>query len=214
MTDPNKTLLVALLDRTGSMGTIKSDAEGAFDAFIQGQREADIGDDVTVTLWQFDKYIPFPPPETDDRGVAELCYENVPLAEVPPLVIQPRGTTPLNDALVLTITRTGEQLAALPEAERPGKVIFIVITDGLENASREHIGAEGTAYVKQLVERQTNEWNWSFHFLGVGIDAWATSSRLGFVQENTVQSDRTGAGMRQSYAGAMGMSVNAARRQR
>lgn len=213
MTDPDKTLLVALLDRTGSMGTIKTDAEGAFDAFIQALRDDDADDEVAVTLWQFDKYLPFPP-SPGGHDVVELCYENVPLADVPPLVIQPRGTTPLYDALALTITWTGEQLAVRPEVERPGKVIFVVITDGEENSSREHVGSEGATYVKSLVERQTNEWSWSFHFLGVGIDAWATSSQLGFVQANTVQSDRTGAGMRQSYAGAMGMSVNTARRKR
>ena len=121
MTDPQRTLIAVLLDRSGSMECVKSDTEGGFNAFIDEQR-GEPGD-ARVTLAQFD---------TD----YEVVYANRPIADVPPLALQPRGGTALYDALGRLITDVGAELAALPEDERPGTVVVVVLTDGHENSSR------------------------------------------------------------------------------
>lgn len=191
MTDPRKTHIVALIDRTGSMQGIRGDMEGAFDAFIEAQRAAELGDEVTVSLYQF-----------DDHEPREVVYEDRPLAEVPKLKIDPRGNTPLNDALAYTVVRVGERLAALPEDERPGRVYFVVVTDGAENCSREWT----TERVRELITRQSERYAWEFHFLGVGIDAFATAGGYGISGMHTNSATRDRGSIQASY-GAMGQSI-------
>lgn len=197
MTNPKRTLIAALLDRTGSMEDIKHDVTGAFDAFIGGQRDADLGDDVYVSLYQFDTIDP-----------REVVYERRPLADVPKLTLEPRAGTPLHDALGATIIRVDEELAALPEDDRPGRVYFVVMTDGEENSSREWT----LERVRELVERQTNQWHWEFHFLGVGIDAFRDAASYGVSRLNTNSATRDSASIRQNY-GAMGQSIVTSRSQ-
>lgn len=122
MTDPNLTHLYFLLDRSGSMQSIKDDTEGGFDAFIAEQRSQP--GDCRVTLAQF-----------DDRY--EEVYQDVPVADVPPLSLSPRGSTALLDSIGRLLGEAGGRLAALPEHERPGVVIVGIMTDGHENSSRE-----------------------------------------------------------------------------
>jgi len=122
MTDPTYTHLAFLLDRSGSMQSIRSDIEGGFDAFIAEQRGA--AGRCTVTLAQFD---------TD----YEVTYLDLPIDQVPPLDLRPRGRTALLDSIARLVNDTGAHLAALPEHERPGTVIVGIMTDGHENASRE-----------------------------------------------------------------------------
>jgi len=197
MTDNDKTLIVAVLDRTGSMSQIKTDAEGAFAQFIDEQRrsQVEVGDRVDVSLYQFDWYMPDP--------VLQTVCENTPIADVQPYVIDPRGSTPLHDAIGLSVHRVGDQLAALPEDERPGKVIFVFLTDGLENASHEYTRDQ----VLELVKRQQEEYSWEFIFLGVGIDAWAVGRGYGFKQENSIAVAATGEGVQTAYASASTSAV-------
>lgn len=107
MTNPQLSLVAALLDRSGSMHSIADDIRGGFDSFITKEREAD--GRTVVTLAQF-----------DDRY--ELVYDSVPIEDVPPLVLQPRGSTALYDAIGRLVTEVGTGLAAIPEDERPGSV--------------------------------------------------------------------------------------------
>ena len=104
MTDPQHSLIAVLLDRSGSMESIKSDTEGGFNAFIAEQRKEPL--DIRVTLAQFD---------TD----YDVVYANRPVQDVPPLELQPRGMTALYDALGKLITDVGAELAAMPEQQRP-----------------------------------------------------------------------------------------------
>ena len=104
MTDARRALIAVLLDRSGSMESIKSDTEGGFNAFIAGQRSESL--DIRVTLAQFDTEY-------------DVVYADRPVGQVPPLALQPRGRTALYDALGKLITDTGAELAALPEQERP-----------------------------------------------------------------------------------------------
>lgn len=188
MTNENECLIVCLLDRSGSMSTIKDDTEGAFNAFIEEQRAVD-ANRALVSLYQFDHNF--------GGEHVETVYERQPISQVPKLAIAPRGTTPLNDALGLTIVRVGEQLAALPEDRRPGQVIFVVMTDGHENASEEYTNQQ----VKDLVTAQTEQWNWEFVFLGAGVDAFSIAGGYGIKRDQTYSVAASGAGVRAGYRG-------------
>lgn len=160
MTDPQLTHLYFLLDRSGSMESIKADTEGGFDAFIREQRT--LPGECRVTLVQFD---------TD----YELVYAATPIAAVPPLQLHPRGGTALLDAMGRFITEAGQRLAAVDEAQRPGTVIVGIMTDGEENSSREWTHTA----IKALVERQTRDYAWQFLYLGADQDAIEVGARLG-----------------------------------
>lgn len=162
MTDSNYTHMAFLLDASGSMASIKSDVEGGFNAFIADQRTQP--GRCTVTLADF-----------SSPGDYQLQYAGRNLAEVGPLSLQPRGMTALLDAIGRLITETGQWLAALPEAERPGLVIVGIMTDGHENSSLEWTRAG----VKALIEEQERTFNWVFHYVGANQDAIEVGGGLG-----------------------------------
>ena len=179
MTDPHLTHLAFLLDRSGSMQAIRSDTEGGFNAFIEEQRKAP--GRCTVTLAQFD---------TD----YEVTYEDRPIDEVPPLTLTPRGMTALLDSVARLINETGARLAALPEDQRPGTVIVGIMTDGMENASKEWTHAS----VKALIEQQESVYDWNFSYLGANQDAIEVGASIGIRGEHSITYDvsRTAHAMR------------------
>lgn len=160
MTDPNFTVIQAIIDRSGSMESIRSDAEGGFNAFIADQR-AQSGE-CRVSLVQFDHEY-------------EVVYEDKPIAKVPRLRITPRGSTAMLDAIGHTITSLGVRLANLPEDQRPGTVLVCIVTDGLENASREF----NYDVIKTMITHQEQVYSWTFLYLGADQDAIAQGSRMG-----------------------------------
>jgi len=160
MSNPNLTWLVFLLDRSGSMQSIKSDVIGGFDAFLELQRA---GEGLcTVTLAQFDHEY-------------EVVYRGIALGQVPPLALWPRGRTALHDSMGKLITDTAAEISALAEDDRPGTVIVAIMTDGLENASREWRRSD----IKALVEQQTNDSGWEFLYMGADQDAVEVGRGLG-----------------------------------
>jgi hypothetical protein len=167
MTDSALTHVYVLLDRSGSMSAIADDTVGGFAAFVREQRA--VAGRCRLSLAQFDDSY-------------ERVYAAVDIADVPPLVLQPRGSTALHDAMLRLIGEAGAELAALPEEERPGTVLVAVLTDGQENSSRE---ATGTA-VKALVERQQSQWGWQFTYLGANQDAVLTARGLGIRAEDAL----------------------------
>lgn len=175
MTDSTLTHLYFLLDRSGSMQSIKSDTEGGFAAFIEEQRSAP--GECRVTLAQF-----------DDRY--ETVYADRRLADVPALDLQPRGSTALLDAMARLITEAGVRLAALPEDQRPGTVIVAIMTDGLENASREWTHAA----IKALVEQQERDYSWQFLYLGADQDAIEVGASVGIARDRSMTYGRAKAG--------------------
>lgn len=172
MTDSSLTHLYFLLDRSGSMQSIKTDTEGGFAAFIEEQRAA--AGECRVTLAQFDDHY-------------DVVYGGRPVADVPPLDLRPRGRTALLDAIGRLVTDAGTALAALPEERRPGTVIVAIMTDGLENASREWTHPA----VKALVEQQTTQWGWQFLYLGADQDAIEVGASLGVSRDNSVTYGRS-----------------------
>ena len=171
MTNPNLTHIAFLLDRSGSMQSIKDDTEGGFDAFISEQRQQ--GGDCRVTLAQFDNEY-------------EEVYRDLPLAEVPPLHLAPRGSTALLDSVGRLVTTTGERLATLTEDERPGMVIIGIMTDGHENASREWTHPA----VKALIEQQTKAYGWQFLFMGADQDAIEVGTSIGVAASHAMTYSR------------------------
>lgn len=185
MTDPNRTLIAVLLDRSGSMESVKSDTEGGFKAFIDLQR-GHTGD-IRVTLAQFDTEY-------------DVVYANRAIADVPALVLQPRGGTALYDALGRLITDVGAELAALEQSRRPGTVIVVVLTDGHENSSREWTHDA----VSAAIRRQETDYAWDFVFLGANMDAVAIGTRLGFSADRSLTWESTG----DSVASAMSSAAD------
>jgi hypothetical protein len=196
MTKANKSEIVFVLDRSGSMESIAADMRGGFDAFIAEQRK--IPGDCAVTLAQFDdKY--------------EVVYQGKPIADVPPCTLEPRGSTALLDAIGRTIVQTGGRLMVTPEHERPSKVFFVVITDGQENASQEFNHFE----VASMIKRQREVYAWEFVFLGADENALAVAGGLGI--RSAAKFVNNGAGAQAVYSSvsasvgesrATGMSVN------
>ena len=174
MTDSNYTHIAFLLDRSGSMTSIKSDTEGGFNAYIESQRRQP--GRCTVTLAQFDNEY-------------EEVFAGRPIADVPALDLQPRGMTALNDAIARLVRTTGEFLAAMAEDVRPGAVIVGIMTDGMENASVEWTRPA----VKALIEAQEAKYDWTFSYLGANQDAIEVGSSMGIPADRSLTYG-TGAG--------------------
>jgi hypothetical protein len=192
MTRSDLTHIYFLLDRSGSMQSIKTDIDGGFAAFVEEQQRAP--GECRVTLAQF-----------DDRY--DVVYSSVPVAQVPQLDLQPRGRTALLDAMGRLITSTGDELAGLAEPERPGTVILAVMTDGYENASHEWTPPA----IKALVEQQTDKYSWQFLYMGADQDAIEVGASLGVAPAASVTYGRGKS--RQAMAAAAG-KIGKLRRER
>jgi len=163
--------IVFVLDRSGSMNVVAADTIGGFNKFIEDQKA--IPGEVTVSLYQF-------------NNEYEPVFEGIKLAEVKPLsdkTFVPRGSTALLDAVGRTITAVGNRLSVLKEDKRPSKVLFVIVTDGEENSSREF----RIEKIKEMVTHQTDRYQWSFVFLGANIDAFSTAGSFGIAQASTLQ---------------------------
>lgn len=155
MTNADYTHLTLLVDRSGSMDSVRTDAQGGINELLA--KQFGLPGKLTVTLVEFDSEI-----DTVVRmGSGPIDY-----------VLSPRGMTRLLDAAGLEIKATGADLAALPEDERPARVLFVVVTDGQENSSGEYTFDQ----VRALVEEQGTKYNWAFQFIGADDAAWQGES--------------------------------------
>jgi len=177
----NETLVSVVLDRSGSMSSIRTDMEGGFNTFISEQRKVKT-DEVLVNLYQF-----------DDRYDVE--YENRPLALVPNLNLVPRGWTALYDALGKTINNVGERLSKLPENKRPARVLILVITDGGENSSKEFRREQ----IAEMIKLQQEKYNWQFVFLGANQDSFLVARSLNINTANAMTFAANASGVSCSY---------------
>jgi hypothetical protein len=183
MTKENFTSINVIIDQSGSMQHLATDTIGSFNTFLSEQKV--LPGEANFTLCTFN---------IDYR----LVHDFVKLGSVPNLddkVYKPNGSTALLDAMGNTINSVGAKLAAMPESERPSKVLFLIITDGQENASREFTKAQ----IKEMVEHQRNTYNWEFVFMGANIDAIAEGVSLGVAAANTMNYNATAAGTRDLY---------------
>jgi len=156
--------ITIVVDRSGSMSAVKDEAESGVNAFIKEQAAAP--GSATLSLVQFDTRY-------------EFVHSAVPIGSVPPYSLIPGGMTALLDAIGRAITETGDRLSKIAEDQRPGLVVFVIMTDGLENSSREFSKAQ----VKSMIERQTKEYSWQFTYLGANQDAFAEAGSIGIPVE-------------------------------
>lgn len=152
--------ITLVVDRSGSMSSVRQEAEGGINAFIAEQAKEP--GEALLTLVQFDTQY-------------EFLHHGVPIAEVEEYHLVPRGMTALLDAVGRAIHEVGERLAKLEEAQRPGLVIFVVMTDGLENSSREFTKQQ----IHQMIQHQQEKYQWQFTFLGADQNAFAEARAMG-----------------------------------
>ena len=173
--DSNYTDISIVLDRSGSMNCIRSATIENFNKFLTDQKN--LPNKATITLIQFDdKY--------------ESNYEGMDLQNAYLLTNEtyvPRGMTALLDAIGKTIISTGNRLKNMNEMDRPGKIVFVILTDGLENASTEF----SVTRIKEMIEHQQNMYKWEFVFLGANQDAILTAKIYGINTNNAYTFDAT-----------------------
>lgn len=185
MTKENFTMISVILDSSGSMYSLAADSIKNFNTFLSEQKAAP--EEAAFTLCTFN---------TD----YSLVHDFVKLAHVPELnnkVYKPQGSTALLDALGATINSVGAKLAALSEDERPSKVIFLIITDGQENASK----LFNKAQIKSMIEHQTNTYNWNFIFMGSHLDAISDAAAIGINSTHSMSYDASSSGTHDLYKG-------------
>lgn len=159
----NLTELVFILDKSGSMSGLESDTIGGYNSMLEKQKTEKGSAHVTTVLF---------------NQAVEVLHDRLPLACVEPLTrneYRPGGMTALLDAVGMTIDRINKIQNAEPLETRAGKVIFVITTDGFENASREYT----YPVLQKLIESQQKELGWEFIFLGANMDAVAEASKIG-----------------------------------
>ncbi len=159
----NLTEIVFILDRSGSMQRLAEDTIGGYNAFIEEQKKQDGEANLTTVLFD-DQY--------------EVLHNGVNIKDVKPLTDKEytaRGMTALMDAVGRTINSVGDRLSKMDEVDRPSKVIVVITTDGMENASTEFTKKQ----VKDMITHQTEKYNWQFMFLGANIDAASEAQSIG-----------------------------------
>lgn len=161
------TAICLCLDRSGSMQRIRDSAEEAINGFMKAQAMVD--GKRTIRVVQFDT-------------VYEQVHPSIEAKTVPNYKLTPRGGTALLDAMGRSITEFGEELAAYPESERPGHVVYVVMTDGEENSSYEFTHAD----VQGMVIHQREVYGWNVVFLGANMDAMKVGEGLGVSRGSTM----------------------------
>lgn len=178
----NLTELVFILDRSGSMSGLESDTIGGFNAMLQKQKAVE--GEACVTTVLFDNEYELLHDRIDIRGVAPITDRQYYV----------RGCTALLDAVGRTIAKIRAAQQNTSEDMRAEKVIFVIITDGMENASREYHRGQ----VKEMIEHQ-KEKGWEFMFLGANMDAVAEAGRMGIQPERAVTYACDSAGTQLNY---------------
>ena len=164
---PKKTSITLVVDRSGSMMTVQSDAEGGINQFIDEQKKAP--GDAVLTLVQFD---------TEYEAVCTV----EPIEKVKKYELKPRGMTALLDAVGKAINETDEAIKKMPKKKRPDLIVVAIVTDGHENASKEFKKDQ----IKSLIEAREKD-GWQFSFIGADADAFDEASSMGISGLRTAQ---------------------------
>jgi hypothetical protein len=181
---PKKNLveIICVIDRSGSMEAIKSDAIGGFNTFLDAQKKLPGEAKMTVVLF--------------NHGY-KFIQKGTDIQDVPPFdqkTYVPEGTTALLDAVGRTIDDTGKRLADTPEGERPEKVIFAILTDGLENASKDYTREK----IHEMIKHQRENYAWEFIFLAANQDAFAEAEKICIDRSMAYNFEADGDGVRKA----------------
>ncbi len=166
----NLTELVFILDKSGSMSGLESDTIGGFNSMLQKQQAVE--GDCLITTVLFDNDYELLHDRTDIRAIKPITEKEYFIG----------GSTALLDAMGKTINKIAKAQRHTAEDYRPGKVLFVIITDGEENSSREYTAKN----VKALVEQKKTEDSWEFIFMGANIDAVETAQSFGIAKDRAV----------------------------
>lgn len=167
----NATELVFILDKSGSMAGLEGDTIGGFNAMLRKQRTLEGECRITTVLF-------------DNRY--ELLHDRIDIRAVSPMTereYQVGGSTALLDAMGRTIHKLVGVQRNTAEEYRAEKVMFVIITDGAENASREY----SVQKVRAMIEHEKENYGWEFLFLGANIDAVETAGRFGIAPDRAVE---------------------------
>lgn len=178
-----KVELVFVLDRSGSMGGLESDTIGGFNGMVKKQKKQSGQAYVTTVLFD------------DDY---ELLHDREPLKDMKKLTEKEyfvRGCTALLDAMGKTITRVKKDQKKRKAYGEKHDVMFVIITDGMENASREYHAEQ----VKKMVDKMKRKHGWEFIFLGANIDAVAAASSVGISADHAANFQATSKGIRKNF---------------
>ena len=192
----NLTELIFVLDRSGSMAGLAADTIGGYNTMIEKQKE-EAGDALVTTVLFDDQY--------------DMLYSGVDIQKVEPLTSKQyfaRGMTALLDAVGKTIAAIDEKYSKLPDCMIPEKTLFVITTDGMENASREF----GHSDIKALIEAHKKK-GWEFIFLGANIDAVKVGGNIGISADRAVSYKADEIGTAANFA-AVGQVASAVRGRR
>ena len=180
--------MTMVLDRSGSMQQVRDDTIGGVNSFLAVQKNEP--GQAVFTLVQFDSEY-------------EFVHSGIPLADVPELngkTFVPRGSTSLLDAIGRAINETGSRLAKMPEGLRPARVLFIIVTDGGENSSKEFKHAQ----ILEMINHQRQAYSWEFIFIGANQDAIQTGSAMGIPAAQSLTYAANPQGTRSAFGAASG----------
>ena len=165
------TEIICIIDRSGSMESIRSDAIGGFNRFLADQQQPEDPARFTMVLFD-DQY--------------EVVHNGIDIRTVPLLTnntFVPRGVTALLDAVGKTLNTVSARLAEFPADNRPEKVIVAILTDGHENASREF----SLPVIRQMISHYSTDLKWDFIYLAATQDAFSEAGKMGISADNTMQ---------------------------
>ena len=174
----NLTEMVFILDRSGSMQGLEKDTIGGFNGMIEKQKNVEGEALISTVLFDHESVV---------------LHDRVNIREIRPMTDKDytvRGCTALLDAIGGAIHHIGNVHKYARVEDRPEKTVFVIITDGMENASKHYTSEQ----VKQMIERQKTKYGWEFLFLGANIDAVETAKQFGIGKERAVsyRSDSVG----------------------
>ena len=179
----NLTEIVFILDRSGSMAGLEDDTIGGFNAMIQKQK-GEAGEAYVSTVL-FDNH-------------TEVIHDRVDIQKIRPMTRRDyyvRGCTALLDAVGKSIRHIANVHKYAREEDRPEKTVFVITTDGMENASHRYTSEQ----VKKMIERQKEKYGWEFLFIGANIDAVETAARYGISRDRAVNYNADGEGTQILY---------------
>lgn len=188
----NLTELIFILDRSGSMSGLELDTIGGFNSLIEKQKK-EAGDAIITTVLFDNEY--------------ELLHDRINLNGITPITDKEyyvRGCTALLDAIGKTLNKIISVKKHTCEEERAAKVMFVIITDGIENASKEYSYSK----VKTLIETQKSKYGWEFLFLGANIDAVDTASKFGISEDKAANYHADSVGTMVNYEAINGAMSN------
>lgn len=192
----NLTELIFVLDRSGSMAGLAADTIGGYNTMIEKQKK-EPGDAIVTTVLFDDQY--------------DMLYSGVDIQKVEPLTDKQyfaRGMTALLDAVGKTIAAIDEKYGKLPDSLIPEKTLFVITTDGMENASREF----DSSGIKALIEAHKKK-GWEFIFLGANIDAVKVGGSMGIGADRSVsyKADKIGTATNFSAVGCVASAIRGRR---